>query len=118
LVTVAGNIVLIPFFGLWGAAWSAVICYLVIAILITRKSQALFPIAIRWPRLVPVLAWLAAGWAFGAMVQMGPGDYGWGMRLGALAAFWILPFALGMLRMSELRNLLPAFARKRPSAVP
>ena len=117
-MTIAGNIVLIPWFGLWGAAWSAVACYLAIAILITRKSQALFPIAIRWPRLLPVLLWLAAGWAFGAAVQMEPARYGWGIRLGALAAFWILPFVLGMLRMSELRSLLPAFARKRAGSAP
>lgn len=118
LVTVAGNILLIPWLGLWGATWSAVACYLAIAILITRKSQSLFPIAIRWPRLWPVILWLAAGWGFGAAVQMEPERFGWGFRSGVLAAFWILPFALGMLRPAELRALLPAFARKRPGASP
>jgi O-antigen/teichoic acid export membrane protein len=116
LVTVAGNWFLIPVLGLWGATLSAVACYLVIAVMITRKSQRLFPIEIGWSRMMPLLVWLAAGWIFGISVQRAPGSYGWGSRLGPLLAFWLLPFVLGLLKPAELRSLLPAIRRRKPPA--
>jgi O-antigen/teichoic acid export membrane protein len=117
-VTVAGNWFLIPILGLWGATLAAVACYLVIAVMITRKSQELFPIAIRWERMLPLLGWLAAGWAFGTLVQGAPGAYGWGARLIPLLVFWLLPFALGLLKPAEFRAMLPAFRRGRKRAGP
>lgn len=117
LVTVVGNWFLIPLLGLWGATLSAVACYLVIAVLITRKSQSLFPIDIGWKRMMPLLVWLAAGWIFGTAVQQAPAAYGWGARLGPLLAFWLLPFVLGLLKPSEFRSLLPGRRRAgRPVA--
>ncbi|MBW8887508.1 MAG: polysaccharide biosynthesis C-terminal domain-containing protein, partial [Fibrobacteres bacterium] len=113
VVTLVGNWFLIPILGLWGATLSAVACYLVIAVMITLRSQALFPIAIRWQRMLPLLAWLAAGWIFGTVVQASPGSIGWGPRLGTLLVFWSLPFALGLLRPAEFRALLPAFRGRR-----
>jgi O-antigen/teichoic acid export membrane protein len=115
-VTVIGNWFLIPILGLWGATLSAVACYLVIAVIITRKSQALFPIAIGWKRMLPLLLWMAAGWGFGTLVQRSPASFGWGARLLPLLAFWLLPFALGLLRPSEFRSALPSFRGRR--AVP
>jgi O-antigen/teichoic acid export membrane protein len=113
VVTLVGNWFLIPSLGLWGATLSAVACYLVIAVMITQRSQALYPIAIRWKRMLPLLAWLAAGWIFGTVVQASPGAIGWGPRLGTLLVFWSLPFALGLLRPAEFRALLPAFRGRR-----
>lgn len=113
VVTLIGNWFLIPRLGLWGATLSAVACYLVIAVMITLKSQALYPITIRWKRMFPLLGWLAAGWVFGTAVQASPGAIGWGPRLGALLVFWLLPFALGLLRPGEFRSLVPAFRRGR-----
>jgi O-antigen/teichoic acid export membrane protein len=111
VVTVAGNWFLIPVLGLWGATLSAVACYLVIAVMITRKSQQLYPIEIGWQRMMPLLVWLAAGWIFGIAVQHAPATYGWGARLGPLLAFWLLPFVLGLLKPAEFRSLLPARMR-------
>jgi O-antigen/teichoic acid export membrane protein len=108
VVTLFGNWFLIPILGLWGATLSAVACYLVIAVMITLKSQALYPIPIHWNRMLPLLAWLAAGWTFGTWVQASPGAIGWGPRAGILMVFWALPFALGLLRPSEFRALAPA----------
>jgi O-antigen/teichoic acid export membrane protein len=120
-VTVLGNWFLIPVLGLWGATLSGVACYLVIAVMITRKSQALYPIAIGWKRMLPLLAWLAAGWAAGTLVQAAPASYGWAWRGGLLLAFWALPFALGLLRPAEFASLLPALRRRggrAPSPAP
>ncbi|MDQ2999740.1 MAG: polysaccharide biosynthesis C-terminal domain-containing protein, partial [Fibrobacterota bacterium] len=110
--TVIGNLALIPILGLWGATLSAIICYLVIAVMTTRKSQALFPIDLPWKRMTPILIWLAAGWMFGTAVQMHPERFSWGLRLGGLLAFWLLPLVIGTLPVRELRGILPAFARK------
>jgi O-antigen/teichoic acid export membrane protein len=118
LVTVVGNWFLIPVLGLWGATLSAIACYLVIAVMITRKSQSLFPIDIGWKRMMPLLVWLAAGWIFGIAVQQAPTAYGWGARLGPLLAFWLLPFVLGLLKPSEFRSLLPDRGRGARASAP
>ncbi|MDB5050331.1 MAG: polysaccharide biosynthesis protein, partial [Fibrobacteres bacterium] len=120
VVTLIGNAVLIPLLGLWGATLSAILCYLVIAVMITRKSQQLFPITLAWKRLAPILVWLALGWMFGTAVQMHPDRFSWGMRLGPLLAFWLLPFITGTLPTRELRGALPAFARgpRKDASVP
>jgi O-antigen/teichoic acid export membrane protein len=110
LVTVAGNLLLIPWLGLWGATLSAILCFLVIAIMTTRKSQQLFPIAISWQAMTPILIWLACGWGFGTAVQMNPGAFSWGARAGALLAFWTLPFVIGTL---PAREIIAAFPRKK-----
>jgi len=107
LVTVAGNLVLIPLFGLWGATLSAILCFLVIAVMTTRKSQQLFPITLSWTAMAPILIWLACGWGVGIAVQAHPATWSWGLRIGALLAFWLLPFVTGTLPVKELRNLLP-----------
>ena len=116
VVTLIGNILLIPLMGLWGATLSAVLCYLVIAVMTTRRSQQLFPIALPWTRLLPIFLWLGAGWALGILVQMHPARFGWGLRLGALGAFWILPFVLGTLRPREFRGIIPVTGRRPPPA--
>ena len=115
--TLIGNLLLIPRLGLWGATLSAIFCYLVIAVMITRKSQELYPITLDWKRLGPVLVWLACGWILGAAVQLQPQSFSPGARLGALAAFWTLPFVLGTLKVREMRGMLPAIA-SRPPKIP
>jgi O-antigen/teichoic acid export membrane protein len=112
LVTVAGNLLLIPRFGLWGATLSAVLCYIVIAGMVMRKSQKLFPINIPWPAMAPVLAWLAVGWAFGIAVQEYPSSFSWATRFGFLAAFYIVPALTGGLPISKLAG----FPGRKPSA--
>lgn len=110
VVTLVGNAVLIPWLGLWGATLSAILCYLVIAVMITRKSQELYPIKLDWKRLAPILLWLGAGWAMGIAVQAQPAAWPMPVRLSALAGFWVLPFAMGTLRVREMRGMLPGAA--------
>jgi O-antigen/teichoic acid export membrane protein len=114
LVTVAGNLALIPILGLWGATLSAILCFLVIAILTTRKSQQLFPITLSWKAMAPILIWLACGWGAGTAVQMHPGSWTWGLRAGALLAFWVLPFAIGTLPAKELLGMLSVLRGRKP----
>jgi O-antigen/teichoic acid export membrane protein len=117
LVTVAANLLLIPRYGLWGATMSAILCYMVIAFMVTRKSQKLFPIVIAWPTLAPVLVWLALGWGFGIAVQNQPSAFSWTLRVGALAAFYLFPFLTGALPLGPLRRLTGGTMRK-PGGLP
>jgi O-antigen/teichoic acid export membrane protein len=102
-VTVAGNIVLVPWLGLWGATLSAVVCYLIIAVMVTRRSQRLFPIVLSWKAMAPVLAWLAAGWALGIAVQRMPQHFSLPARLGMLAVFYVLPLLFGAVPLRRPR---------------
>lgn len=108
VVTVIGNLLLVPRLGLWGAALSAVLCYLVMAVMVTRRSQKHFPIELPFKTLVPILLWLAAGWILGGAVQMSPERFPMGLRLGALAAFWLMPLVLGFFPRVELAALIKA----------
>ncbi len=104
-VTVALNLLLVPWLGLWGAVWAAVTCYAVMAFLITRKSQTLFPIDLEWRRLAPVLVWIALCFAVGFWTQAHPG-LGLGMRGALLVAGLLLPFLIGAISQSERRAAL------------
>lgn len=108
-VTVLMSLWLVPLLGLWGAVWAAVACFAVMAVLMTRKSQALFPVTLDWPRLLPLLLWLGLAFTAGFWVQANP-DTGLPARFGMLLAGALLPFALGTVRASE-RQALWNFAR-------
>jgi O-antigen/teichoic acid export membrane protein len=112
-VTVLLNLLLVPRFGLWGAVWAAVACYAVMAFFMTRKSQALFPIALRWKRLLPTVGWLGLCFAAGFWTQAHP-ELELGPRFLLLAAGLALPFALGAVTAEERRALLDlgGFARR------
>lgn len=111
VVTVLGNVILVPVLGLWGAAVSACLCYLTIAVLVTRRSQRHFPIDLRWKSMAPILLWMAIGWILGGMVQARPESFSAGMRVGLLAAFYALPLILGFFPRAELAALL----RRKPA---
>jgi O-antigen/teichoic acid export membrane protein len=105
-VTIMGNWLLIPYWGLWGACWSAVACYAVIAFLVARQSQKLFPIELGGWRLAVLGAWLLASHGLGLWVQMHPEDWSAGSRMAATLGVWILPFLLGTLPPKELKAAL------------
>jgi len=104
LVTVIFNLMLVPRFGLWGAVWAAVACYAVMAVVMTRKSQSLFPILLKWRRLGPTLLWMAMCFAAGFWIQLQP-ETGWVMRLAVLAGGLALPFILGCISREEIRSM-------------
>jgi O-antigen/teichoic acid export membrane protein len=107
-VTVAVSMALIPHFGLWGAVWAAVACYAVMAALMMRSSQKMFPILLDRARFLPLLLWLAGVFAAGFWVQAHPGT-AMPTRLGLLVAGLGLPFLIGAVDKSEralLRRLL------------
>jgi hypothetical protein len=46
----------------------------------------------------------------GIAVQAQPAAWPMPVRLSALAGFWVLPFAMGTLRVREMRGMLPGSA--------
>lgn len=105
-VTVLGNLLLIPTLGLWGATISAILCYFVMAVMVMRKSQTLFPIIIPWGKMGPVLVWIALGWTLGILTQRMPGSFPMGLRAGLLGVFYVLPLLTGALPWREAVRLL------------
>ncbi len=110
-VTVALNLILVPYFGLWGAVWAAVACYALMATLMTRKSQSLFPIDLAWGRMLPILLWMTACFAAGFWVQMHPG-IGLMTRALLLLGGLCLPFILGGITREEGKVFLKLFKIK------
>lgn len=111
VVTLVASVWLVPRLGLWGATWAAVACYAVMAVLMTRASQALYRIEPEWPRLAPVLLWMALCFAAGFWVQAHP-ETGWGFRCGLLAGGLGLPFVIGAVGREERGVLRGLFFRK------
>ena len=116
LVTVAGNILLVPVLGLWGAAVSACLCYLTIAVLVTRRSQSHFPIPLPLKTFAPIALWAALGWALGISVQAWPDRFPLGLRLGGLAVFYALPLVLGFFPLKEVARPVLAPGGREPQA--
>ena len=54
VINILFNFLLIPFFGMLGAAWAKVISYIVLAFLLYKKSNPLYPINYEWSRIVKI----------------------------------------------------------------
>ena len=72
--SLAANMVLIPRFGMLGAAWANVIAYATLAGVTSAFSWQIYPIPYEWSRLVRIAAagvrsYLAAGWVVPASVS-------------------------------------------------
>lgn len=110
-VTVAFSLWLVPALGLWGAVWAAVACYVVMAVLMTRRSQALYRIDLDWPRLLPVLLWLTFCFTAGFWVQAHTAT-AIPLRIALLAVGILLPFGIGAVGKSEAATLRRLILRR------
>jgi O-antigen/teichoic acid export membrane protein len=111
-ITVVFSLWLVPRFGLWGAVWAAVACYAVMAVLMTRKSQSLYRIDLDWPRLAPIFVWLLVCFGAGSWVQAHP-ETGYAFRFALLAVGLALPFALGVVKKSEVEVIKKLLLRNK-----
>jgi O-antigen/teichoic acid export membrane protein len=115
--SLAANVLLIPRFGLLGAAWSNVIAYAVLAAVSLWFSQRLYPIRYEHGRIARVaLAGLAAG-AAGRMLPASGHPLALVLLRGGvvLAAFPAVLAAIGFFEPHELRRLQRLYRRFRPS---
>ena len=102
-----------PWLGLWGATLSAILCLPGHRHHDHAQKPAAVPHRHFLARMIPILIWLAFGWGFGTAVQMRPDAFSWGIRLGALLAFWTLPFVIGTLPRRGLLAALPGLRRRK-----
>jgi len=101
---VGANLLLIPRFGMMGAAWATVFSYAVMAGLGFTFSRRLYPIPYEWSRIIRVVA-AAAGCYLLALLAPEPWLPAVAVKLLALAAFPALAVALGALHPAELEWL-------------
>ena len=118
VTSVSANLVLIPRFGLIGAAWANMLSYAVLAASGMVFSQRFYPIRYEWSRLVKLaLAGLVAytlAAAVPRVITPLPGLFIRGMVV--VVCYPALVFTLGFFRPTELRRIRDSMMRRRAPA--
>jgi hypothetical protein len=120
-VNIALNFVVVPEYGMWGAAWTHVIGYAILVVTVYFYSQHWYAIRYEWRRLITLVvaggatlgAVWALAWATGQSVDM-PLDELLVRQLAAVPLLLIFPLVLWALRFwtpGEARGLRKAAAR-------
>jgi len=101
-VNLSLNFLLIPSYGIWGAAWSTVITYIVRASLTFYFSNRLFPLEFETVRVLKLF--LAAGLAYllGCYIDLGSPWLNIVIKIGPLVGFAGLLYALKFFTAKEL----------------
>jgi O-antigen/teichoic acid export membrane protein len=121
-VSLLANALLIPRFGIMGAAWANVLSYAVLALVTCAFSWYVFPIRYEWGRLARIAIAGAAG--YGAAVHIASpalGPVAWILLAGAstVAVYGLVLATTGFFHAGELRVLRDIRARAVPrKAVP
>jgi len=105
-VNILANYLLIPHFGMMGAAWAAVLAYFAMTASLYVISQRLYPIAYEWLRLGKIAVAVGGLFALGRFLTVP--FYG---RTGLLVAFPVVLYALRFFHETELARLKKVFAR-------
>lgn len=118
VTSVGANLILIPRFGVIGAAWANALAYAALAVVAMRLSQHFYPIRYEWPRLARVGAAGLVSWAAAmTLVPEGLRPF-WGLLArGTTVAlgYPALLFATGFYHpreMAVLRELLGRLRRR------
>jgi O-antigen/teichoic acid export membrane protein len=112
LVNVVANFILIPKFGITGAAIATLLSYVVMAIGIYFPSQRLYHVDYEWGRLIRVV--LAACGVVAAVFLLGlqPATaFGITVKLGATALFVLLVFVLKVFDGADIRETRQALSK-------
>jgi O-antigen/teichoic acid export membrane protein len=112
LVNVVVNLVLIPRYGIMGAAIATLLSYVVMAIGIYFPSQRLYHVEYEWGRLIRVM--LAACIVVAAVLLLGlqPATLlGIAVKLGATALFVLLVFVLRIFDTADIRETREALSK-------
>ena len=118
VVSVSANLVLIPRFGIMGAAWANMLAYGALAASGMAFSQRYYPITYEWSRLVRlalagVVAYMLAAAVPSATTPL-PGLLIRGMVV--VVCYPVLLFGLGFFRPSELRRICDSMTLRRAPA--
>jgi len=67
VISVAGNILLIPKYGMWAAAWLTVASYAIMSVLLYFYIQRYYPIRYEWGRIVRLFLYGGIAYGLGAL---------------------------------------------------
>lgn len=115
LLNLAGNVLLIPPFGMVGAALATVLAFLVLAAGTWALSHRAYPVPWEYGRLVRVIGAAGGAWLIGT-TSFGTGPW-WavGETMAALLLFPLLLFGIGFLEPAERQALRRAiFGPRKP----
>lgn len=107
LVNILANVLLIPPFGMIGAAWATVAAYAVMTVISYRVSQPLYPIQYEHARLFKIVLVTVAIYALHHFFTLGIF-----LRAGLLLLFPVLLYALGFFEKQEGQALKRLWARR------
>ena len=108
VVNILLNFLLIPYFGMLGAAWAKVISYITLAYLLYIKSNPLYPIQYEWGRILKIS--IPALGIFLAQIYLLQWDSSL-LKIGLILAFFVLLFFTGFLDQAE-KTRIRLFFRK------
>jgi len=102
VVNVGMNLLLIPSFGMVGAAWSTVLAFAVLAVGTMVVAQRFYPVPYEYGRLARVLGVSAVVWVFAGALRIEGGVALLALQVaGLVLAFPVLLAALGFFDASE-----------------
>ncbi|PIU19532.1 MAG: hypothetical protein COT18_07020 [Elusimicrobia bacterium CG08_land_8_20_14_0_20_59_10] len=112
-VSIAGNFALIPVFGMYGAAWTVLLSYAAMALMIYLRGRSFFPVPYEFGRLA---GFAAAALSCAAPVFLGGagGVHSFALKLLCLAAFPAVLWLSGLISSREKAFALRFLGRKSP----
>ncbi len=113
LANVALNFLLIPYYGIWGAAWATLGAYLLSAVLMYRLTRRIYPLRYEWKRVVTSVGICLMIFALAIFTTSEMGL--WGGLLARCAWILVYPFLLFVLGFFKREEI--ALTRGMPSVI-
>ena len=119
-INIALNLLLIPLFGIMGAAWTTLIAYALFAILTWQFARMVYPLSLDYPRVAVAIVVAVAGIVLARLVDGSADDVvAAGVRHGAIVGFAALGFvALVRRPVRELRAATAGVGEDDAEALP
>lgn len=113
-VNIAGNFLLIPRIGVYGAAWATFLSYFVMAAMLYVIVQRVYPIAYEWNRLATIA--LACSIVVALYIVVPIDNMLWLWKLALLALFCMVMYRMKFFEPHELSLLKNAFTPVRSAS--
>lgn len=109
VVNIAGNFLLIPHMGAYGAAWATFLSYFVMALMLYAMVQRVYPVQYEWKRLGKIAISCAIVYGLYFLIQMDELVLLW--KMGLLIMFCLTMYFMNFLEKEELAILKKLFTR-------
>ena len=103
-VALVGNIVFIPLYGMWAAAWATAIAYAVMALMLLVMVQRIYWIPYNWFAVAKIL--VSGTLLFVIWYAGGGADWTWYAEIGLLLVFLIVLLVLRVVPINHVRNMI------------